>query len=56
MSGAAALEQPATGVCVPVDDSLLGVAEAGCDMTERVVVAKCYSKIETSTSQNQIRK
>jgi hypothetical protein len=37
------------------DDSLLGVAEAGCDMTERVVVAKCYSKIETSTSQNQIR-
>ena len=44
-------------VCVPLDDSLLeGIAEADCDMTERVMVAKCYSKIETSTAQNQIRK
>lgn len=45
MSAATGRESSVT-LCVSVDD---------CGIMERQVISKCYSKIDTSTSQNQIK-
>ena len=45
-------------MCVTADNDFLagGEQDDGFTTRERVVVSKCYSKIETSSSQHQIKK
>ena len=45
-------------MCVLTDEELLAEGEAGPspDSAERVVIAKCFSKIDASTGQRHIKK